>query len=550
MTVERVDCPKTNDVGEPRTTSGGLPLGAAGGFLRSTFCDSHLLLGVALAAGVFVRYPWNTESSFWCDEIMRVALLREHPSFLSAVAASSQGRAFIQLGEWLYGRPMLLWAGGSETALRFWPLVFSLLAIVFAYRFVARATGSPLCAFWVALTLALAPSFVLRGREFKPYAWDLAWTMFMLDWTTSLFPVSGGRKPALAMSLLYGFVLSLFAMLCTIAPFVIGGVAIYLLLCTGSVIYVMAMVLPAAAVYLATAAAIYLPQTGFVNDFWLQYFPTSMPAIRNIAEKYVETISQFTFFPWPLAFCAYFLILPWLALRRRDRTAILLAVPFPVHVVMSLLRKYPLLERPSTYLYGIMLLGMVYACWRTLGARASKPQRVAAGALMGAACVFSYAAGIHSPNTVGDLLGQMSQMRYYPGDQARNAFAVLGAEFREGDVLVCGTVSRSLAVHYAMKQAHNPHLIYAARKTSYTIDDRTPESAADFFDTEEFKALSGRRIWFYCGHVHPGTEHVFHAARRHGEVEVKVWRVKVNRLFPLDHHGLLLLLPGTPASGG
>jgi len=389
--------------------------------------SEYLLLAVIVIISVYARVPERVPPYLWLDEAWRAVAIEANSSLPGLVRYMSQTPAAVLPSEWALGRLGLLVFGKQELAFRYAPLLFSSITLLVAYALIRHVTRSRL-AVLTPLLFGLAPLFIRHARQFKPYSLDLFMTVTTL-WVATLFVSDPSKKRQLLLIV----VLSVFSLTSLPALFVIPGIALYLVYHRITGLIRLAKI---AGIPLALYALNYLfllkPQSaGGALNYWNRYYLDDLSKIPFLARKLVVFVDSSSFLDWRVLIVSYFIILPVISLYKQDGFWILLITPLGIQAVMSSLSLYPLFDRPSIYLYGLILVSSVYsiagifeifskACLRQRYLRSSVGTLVIAGFLT---------------TSMGTLQQDWEEFRSWPTYQGRESFQVLAENFSEGEWL-------------------------------------------------------------------------------------------------------------------
>jgi hypothetical protein len=458
------------------------------------FLAGFLPVLAVLALAAYARWPEYPQSFLWLDEAWRayaVSITQGPVSFLSYMSHNNE---MLLLSEWLLGKVSWLAWGQASFGFRIWPFVFSLAAVAGIFVFVRRA-GQREIALIPALIIATAWGFIYHAREFKPYALDLALTLWTL-WAV-LRAVEQRRLGLLVL------LLSVMACSSLVFPFIFPGVLVFWWVRTRPVRF---QSLLAFSVPLILFGAVYVfflrPQNpaGTAN-FWAANYLTSIDQGIRLIRQYPDDLNAYSLFGWPVLTVLFFLVLPITSIRRRDGVWILFFLPVGVQVIAAALRLYPLFDRPSYYLYGLMNAGAAIALGQLIDqvlprlpdwARRVKWNLVIAVILV---AIF-----------VGAIQRNLTQGKAWPPDTARRAMTLLAQDFRAGDRLyINGPDYYTFLFHRAACfPAGHPLLAWSVPQVTYTLSDNDAHQLREEFLRQASQDLPGQRLWFLSGYF-PNT---------------------------------------------
>jgi len=176
----------------------------------------------SLAVGIGLRLARYLEPRpLWIDEVfIALNVLPGSPlEFLRPLEHSQISPLGFLTGEWLMTRM----AGAGEHALRFLPMVASVIALIAFSRFVRR-TLEPRTALLATTLAALSPLLITYAGEVKSYAFDWLFAVLLMNATLSLAESATTRA-----WIRWSVIAALAALLSTPAPFIVAGCALSLL---------------------------------------------------------------------------------------------------------------------------------------------------------------------------------------------------------------------------------------------------------------------------------------------------------------------------------
>ena len=177
---------------------------------------------VIVVAGIGVRLARFLEGRpLWLDEsLVALNVLPNGPAdFLKPLGHNTISPVGFLFGEWLITRV----AGTGEHALRFLPLVASVVGMIVFARFARRAL-EPGAALLATALSALSPLLIYYAGETKSYAFDWLFVVLLMYATLSL-----AENPTKRGWLHWSLTAAFAALLSTAAPFIVGGCALALL---------------------------------------------------------------------------------------------------------------------------------------------------------------------------------------------------------------------------------------------------------------------------------------------------------------------------------
>ena len=190
---------------------------------RRFFESYQFLLGL-IAVGVALRlWQYLDNAALWFDELLLARNLVDRPLYelimmpLDYVQVAPRGFLLVEKGA-------ILLLGNHEYALRLFPLLCSLLALILFYLLARRVLAGLAVPF--AMTLfVFTPAFIRYGSEVKQYSSDVAvmllMTILVLNWQS---------HPTTRRAYVIGIVGAIVVSLSQSAVFVLSGLGLMLLL--------------------------------------------------------------------------------------------------------------------------------------------------------------------------------------------------------------------------------------------------------------------------------------------------------------------------------
>jgi len=176
----------------------------------------------SLAVGIGLRVGRYLEPRpLWIDEVFIAlnVLPRSPLDFLRPLDHNQISPLGFLVGEWLVTRV----AGAGEHALRFLPLVASVVALIAFARFVRR-TLEPRTALLATALAALSPLLIIYAGEVKSYAFDWLFVVLLMNVTLTL-----AESTTPAAWIRWSVTAGLAALMSTAAPIFVAGCAFSLL---------------------------------------------------------------------------------------------------------------------------------------------------------------------------------------------------------------------------------------------------------------------------------------------------------------------------------
>ena len=177
-------------------------------------------LCLILLLAFYARFPAIPVPYLWHDEAWRADLIVAAPSPQAAVTYAAHERLFIQFSEWVFGWCGLFLLGQTTMAFRIWPLLFAMFGLIGIYLLVATIS-SRYAALLATLFIGIGAGFVQHAREFKPYALDLALTVWTLYAVASV-----SREQRKNTKIFLAILLHLFALFSLVFVFIFPAVLV------------------------------------------------------------------------------------------------------------------------------------------------------------------------------------------------------------------------------------------------------------------------------------------------------------------------------------
>ena len=451
---------------------------------------------------IWVRLPGDPPALLWLDEAWRVRQSLEGGAY--GVLLPSE-HLFVRLG--------YLFFGLNAAAFRVWPILGIILAMSAAARLGGLLFRTPLW-LWVCLTYALAESFAMHTREFKPYGMDLGLTM-----ATVAIVVSAARGDG--RSLKWCMVASsLTAAGSAIFPFVHAGTSLFLLTRRR---FPMGQLAMAIVVPLAVFCIVYFgyvgrePGMASTTKFWAGLYVDSVKNLRLVADVAWKTGDDYSLVgPLALWSCT-FVLAPIASLWRRDGLWVLLLGPFLAQLAFSALGRYPLFDRPSFYFYGLAALAVPYCADVLVGVVKQERARtlIAWGLLaLGAVwLVVSGRAGEHWEN------GRRWPLR----PDARPVFETLARDYDSSAPLFLNQgIAHTFVLHAPEFFPPGSPLLSQGRDWKEAMRNHNLTELCAQMMLRAGNLQAGQTAWFASAHTGYAARYYEELLRRVGKVEILV----------------------------
>ncbi len=471
------------------------------------------LFGVVLIAALYVRWPHVPERYLWLDESWRAELIFTTASPQAAIEYAAKERLIIQLPEWVLGKVGLSLFGKSALAFRIWPLLFAMIGLVGVFLFVSTV-ASPSAALLATFLIGCGQGFIQHSREFKPYALDFALTV----WTFyALVRVPYGKQKRNNVFLCV--LLHLFALSSLVFTFVFPAVVLERISrrrCPSRFEW-FTFISPPVVFLLLFVLFLSPQQLTELHNSWQHYYANSLANLQFLALALPKSLSLFI--PgWIGAFLSFFVFFPLLAIWNRDRLGLLLLTPFFVQLIMSILGRYPMFERPSYYLYGLMVIAfalVVSAGIRWLVRHWPPYQdRSETGVIL---------ALIGSLLLTGSVSQHASRGMQWPSRQGREVFEILAQEFRPGDHLRLGYGAYFTFLFYKdLAFSSNPALLAQKLQRNDALNDRSSADLCASLKERSADITVGDRVLFVSTHVGNAHKHYREVLPRIGKMSILV----------------------------
>ncbi len=449
----------------------------------------HLLFAAIAGLALYARWPASPARLFWLDEGWRVAAVLETSTVAELIERMREVGGVLTFSEWWLPRLILPFTSEVQTAFRIWPLAASMVALVLAYLFLRRVASSS-GALFACLLIATGPLFITESRHFKPYGVDLACTMACLYLATLERDRRGG------IGVLVGSSLAALSSLTVV--FVLPGVALFRFwrrwprdgLEWASILVPGLLILGQYFLFLR-------PQgVGFLTGFWADFYLDSADHALALLGRAPKYLNRYVPYVWPVVVFSTFILVPAAAWRAQSRLWMLLLPPFALHMIASALGRYPVLERPAYYAYGLLAVSAAVGIHAT--AQSLKRADLRRAVEQRTFVILGLVA------LVGGLL-RMEGSRNSPADQGRLALETLRDEVRAGDLLVLnyGATYPARLHGKSIVPAHGELIDDALTRVDeiQPLIDRNPQVLCEGFRRIAAGMSPGTRVWIYSAHV-------------------------------------------------
>lgn len=464
---------------------------------------------LALILAAYARWPDIPHPYLWLDEAWRAYAVSSTQGVRAFLAYMSGNNEVLLFSEWVLGKASCgIWGGGAW-AFRVWPFLFSLVAVAGMVALVRRA-GQAELAFLPAWIVAGACGFVYHSREFKPYALDLALTLWLL-WA-ALRAVERRRVGGLVI----GLAVMAGASLAFI--FVYPAILAFWMIRVRPIRVKPLLALMAPPVlFLATYVLFLHPQNpGGTNLFWRDYYLTSISQSITLIQRYSDFISPYCLFDWRVMTVLLFVVLPMMSIPRRDGLWVLFLLPVGVQIGAASLRIYPFLQRPSHFLFGIMNAGAAVALGLLIDRIAGRAPLASKALKYG---VILLALGVSVGG--GSFRQNLVLGKTWPPDTARRSMEILAREFQADDRLYVNAPDYYTFLYHRSACFPPGHPL------------RSAPVVRDFFDSDQTVLRGalrryaagepvGRRLWFLSGYYESAFQYYVPELERYGAPEVRI----------------------------
>ena len=431
---------------------------------------------VLIVVGAALRlWQYGGNPALWLDELAVANNLLTRPAAILLSTPLADGQV-APPGFLLVSRAVVVTLGGSEYALRLFPLFCSLAALL-GLATIARRVLLPGGAILATALFALSPAVAVFAAEAKQYAGDALVTILLTELALQWLDAPTGRR-GLALALV-GMLAAWFSQP---AVFVLAGIGLALSL--GAPTGQRRVLVPMLAVWVVVAAlAVAYARSrassgliAYMRYFWRAGF---MPwpartaddllwpwrAIRDVFDLLLD-------YPWPALYGVLAAGGAVSLLRRHWRHGLILSLPVLAALAAATIHAYPFQVRLVFFLVPSLLLLVAEGAWR-LG-ELTKLRWGREGVLIGVA--------------LPPAIGLVRNPPVWRVDDPRPVLAELQRQHRPGDVV------------YAYYPSWHTHRYYGTRY-GFPLDrlDIGACHATDLHDyLRELDRYRGRpRVWFF-----------------------------------------------------
>lgn len=482
------------------------------------------LFGILLLVALYVRWPEVPERYLWTDEAWRAELIFRTASPRAAIEYAAKEGLIVQLPEWVLGRVGLCLFGKSALAFRIWPLLFAILGLVGVFLFVSTV-ASPSAALLATFLIACGQGFIQHSREFKPYALDFALTVWTLYAVVRVPQSKQGRHDVFLCALLH-----LFALSSLVFAFVFPAVVLERISRrrVSSRFEWFTLLSPLVVFLLLFVLFLRPQQLTWVVGYWQHYYANSVANLQFLAGAVPKFLNLYFLPGWIVGTLSFFVVFPLLAIWHRERLGLLLLTPFLVQLILSALGRYPILDRPSYYLYGLVVIAFalaVNASIRLLIRRWPTHQNhVETGVIL---TLIGYLL------VNGSVTQHISLGMQWPPQQGGEAFERLAQEFRPGDHLLFGRGTYYTFLFYKDSAfSSNPALLVQRLRKKDSLMDRSSAEVCSSLKARGADVRVGDRVFFVTTHQPNAYKHYREVLPRLGKMSILIGEL---------HQSLILL---------
>lgn len=466
---------------------------------------------LALGFGTYARWPDKPAPALWLDEAWRALSLTSTKGWLSFIDYMKPKSEFLQLSEWVLGKTGLLLFGPEELAFRIWPLLFAILSIVGAFLLIRQLRFQSLAPL-AAIMIAFSWAFIYHSREFKPYSMDLALSILSL-WAFI-------RALEKDHYLLYFVLLSLYALSSLTFVFVFPSLFIvHLILKRPKKISDIAIyIIPGLLFVFAYFGFLRIQSIGTTSNFWASHYLTDWNSIKLNFSRFPTYMDGWSVIGWLPVTLLYAVLLPVASIIRKDARGLLFLLPFLFIAVASAFKIYPIFDRPSYFLYGLIHCGAVFGLGLYLDLICSKQPKWVDAIGTGITLIVS---GILLFN--GTLWGDIKHGKQWPPDTGRYAMTTMAAKVQPGDELFINAAAYYTFKFYQPQLLPDGHPLHDLNiSPASLLNDSSTESLCRSMKSTCGHLNPGDTAWFFNSYT-PDTHNRFLAVLEpYGEVEIVI----------------------------
>ncbi|MDO6435549.1 O-antigen ligase family protein [Flavitalea sp. BT771] len=336
-------------------------------FAASSWSTLTRLVFILLAA--IAIYQFLHDRSLWLDEAM-LALNIVEKSFTGLLQPLDHSQVAPVLFLFIEKASTRIF-GNSEMALRLFPLICSILALVLAYYACLALTKNKYIAGTACCLLGITPKFIYYASEVKQYATDL--TVLLAIYLVAFSENAFVQRYRLVLLALTGAAAIFISNIAVIPLCTVGTWLLYQAIRQGKDRTAVFAALPLWAICFAINYKLFIwhhPTAKIMKEYWRESFMPGNPAgtagrhwigsrIHQVFYELLPGIAGFE----TLTILLYLGGLLYLLKAKRYRLLYLSVAPIALHLLLSALKMYPFDLRLILYqlpLYIIVLAGGLY----------------------------------------------------------------------------------------------------------------------------------------------------------------------------------------------
>lgn len=389
--------------------------------------------------------------------------------------------------------PLLFWAelklsqmflGNSETALRFFPFLFSILSVfvfyIFSKKFPADKfivnKGAVLAA---NILFALNYRLIYFAGELKQYSGDVLFFMLSVLFYHKFLEKEFNLKNAfLFTAVSVFFLLSSFPVWFVSAAFIICRLFklnkaerkyfIISSLITGAI---------AAAYFYNSLLERYTAEIAYLSDYWSIGFINGSNILKVISGFY-----NYLFFPFYISYVMIFLSVIgfYMFFKERKQECIFYALLIIIVITASCLKLYPIHERTALYLLPFILVISMYALERFKAVK---------NKIVKVLLVFCAVLLLGNAFYTGKYIKRICAENSFALWDGRKALNIIKEQYKEDDVILVNKSSAGQFDYYRQLLNFNPENVIV-----YNYRNEDEKKFTAFADGLE----PGKTYWFYC----------------------------------------------------